>query len=141
MADDSRQDGVVVALFDEKTIPPPAGAAAPTEDDRPINAQTVVAAYVEGVQDATGERPTKRVLLQVARQAKELLGEGRDPARLMAAAKSLGRKVQRGYTDLGQEYLMHAPATGANGVPGHGPRQDVGAVDWSKGFNMKGDRR
>lgn len=105
----------MIHLFGEEkdqTIPPPAGAAAPDDEPKPITAQTVVAAYVDGVREAIGEGPTRRLVGQIAKQAKELISdEGRDPARLVVAAHSLGTKVERGFSDLGREYLMTAQRT------------------------------
>lgn len=105
---DHGRDAVVVPLFDEKIKePPPAGATAPVDKEpQGITPQTVVGAWIDGVKEVSGERPPKSMLGQVSRQAKELINEGRDPDRLVGAARSLGRKVARGYTDLGREYLM-----------------------------------
>ncbi|MFI6296734.1 hypothetical protein ACIBEJ_34450 [Nonomuraea sp. NPDC050790] len=86
-------------------IQPPAGADAPDEGttgDEPLNAKAVVAAWVESAQARTGDRPANSLIGQVGRQAKQLIDEGKDPARLMAAASEAGRK---GYADLGRELL------------------------------------
>lgn len=110
----------VIHLFGEEkdqTIAPPAGAATPADEPKPITAQTIVAAYVDGVREAIGEDPTKRLIGQIAKQAKELIqDERRDRDRLVAAARSLGTKITRNFTDLGREYLLlaqHDTRTGA----------------------------
>jgi hypothetical protein len=117
---DNETEGVVISLFDEKDqIPPPAGATAPADEEpKPITAQDVVAAWIDGVRDATGERPPKALLGQVARQAKELVSEDRNPERLVAAARSLGQKVGKGYADLGREYLMASASSPARAASG-----------------------
>lgn len=66
------------------------------------NAGTVVAAWVEAVEREQGERPAQRLVAQVGRQARELIEEGKDPARLIAAATAAGGK---GFADLGRELL------------------------------------
>lgn len=108
-AADSRLDDNVVPLFDEE-LPPSAGAAAPPRGPE-ITAQTVVAAYVEGVRIATGgEDPDRQAKGKIAKRAKALLNEGKDPARLVEAARALGQKIDLGYDDLGKEYLMTVAA-------------------------------
>lgn len=127
-------EAVVIPLFDEEIkIPPPAGASAPEPEPRPITAQTVLGAWIAAVQEVTGERPTPRMIGNISGQAKALLADKRDPIRLVAAATSLGRKIGRGYLDLGQEYLMAASSgsaastgtEGLNGIQGYGPRADT----------------
>lgn len=125
-------------LFDEKSeTPPPAGAGAPDTKSRAITAQTIVTAWITAVEQTTGERPTKALIGQIGRGAKDLIGDERDGERLVAAATSLGRKIGNGYTDLGREYLMAASkpnSTGVNGVLGHGQLTKVNGIhDWSKG--------
>lgn len=104
-----------------REVPPTAGAAAPrhaTEArDSPPNAGDVVAAWVEGAQAANGERPAGRLIGQIGRQAKELIDEGKDPARLIEAATAAGRK---GFADLGRELLRMGTTTGQD--PGVGGR-------------------
>lgn len=129
MESDHASVGEVIQLFDEgRTIAPPAGPDAQSAEAKPITAQALVAAYVDGVREATGEDPTPRLIGQIARQAKELIDdEKRDRDRLVAAARSLGMKVGRGFTDLGREYLMLAqrnPRAGAatgTDTPGRAP--------------------
>lgn len=69
----------------------------------------VVAAWVDGAREHTGERPAARLIAQVGRQARELLAEGRNPERLADAALACGRK---GYADLGRELLKPGAANG-----------------------------
>lgn len=78
------------------------------DDQQSPNAGDVVAAWVEGAEQTTGERPASRLVAQVGRQARELIAEGKDPARLIAAARAAGSK---GFADLPRELLK----TGANG--------------------------
>ncbi|MCW2898784.1 MAG: hypothetical protein JWO67_1049 [Streptosporangiaceae bacterium] len=129
-ASDNGEVAEVIALFDEeRKEPPPAGASAPTAEKRVTSIQTVVAAYIDGVKDATGERPDRRRIGHISKQAKTLVDdENRDPELLAKAARFLGHKIVKGYTDLGQEYLMAAAAsrpqsaTGTDGkyAPGSG---------------------
>src|SRR5690606_27280639 len=77
------------------TVPPSAGTASPRRaksPDQEPNAGSVVGAWVEAATAATGERPANRLIAQVGRYAKELLAEGKDPNRLIEAAKSAGHK-------------------------------------------------
>lgn len=122
-ASDNGEVAEVIALFDEeRKEPPPAGAATPPAEKRLTPAQIVVAAYIDGVKEATGERPDRRRIGHISKQAKTLLDEEkRDSDRLAKAARSLGLKIGNGYTDLGQEYLIEAaaarPQSGTGGRP------------------------
>ncbi len=69
---------------------------------RDADAGEVVAAWVEAAEEASGERPASRLIAQVGRQAKELLTEGKDPSRLVDAARAAGGK---GFADLARELL------------------------------------
>lgn len=66
------------------------------------NAQDVVAAWIEGAQEHSGERPGGRLINQVGKQARELLDEGKDLGRLITAAREAGRK---GFADLPRELM------------------------------------
>ena len=115
----------VITLFDEEKIktPPADGAAAPAPERQPTPAQSVVAAYVEGVKEATGTRPGDRRIGHIAKQAKaQAARDDRDLDLLVKAARSLGQKVARNLIDLDQEYLIVAAeekqaATGTDGRP------------------------
>lgn len=117
-------------------VPPSAGAASPrradSADDSPPNAGDVVAAWIEGAQAASGERPASRLIGQIGRQARELLEEGKDPDRLIAAADAAGRK---GFADLGRELLRmgstsgHDPGSGGRFAPNTGSRAPVPTAD------------
>jgi hypothetical protein len=117
MANDSSRAGAHREWVDVRTtvlypvpspdaIPPSAGAA-PQRGTTPsgestANAGDVVGAWIEGAQAVNGERPAKRLIAQVGRQARELIEEGKDPQRLVDAAAAAGRK---GFADLGRELL------------------------------------
>ncbi|MEV0993441.1 hypothetical protein [Nonomuraea sp. NPDC050202] len=117
-------------------VPPSAGATAPGGDtpprDSPPNAGDVVAAWIEGAQAASGERPATRLISQVGRQARELLDEGKNPARLLEAATAAGRK---GFADLGRELLRMGTTpgqdagTGGRFAAGSGSRAPVPTAD------------
>lgn len=122
---DNGEVAEVFLLFDEEKIkPPPAGAAAPEPEKRLTPAQVAVGAYIEGVEQATGHRPDKRRIGRISKQAKDLLDAGDYTPELLAeAARSLGLKVGKNYTDLGSECLVVAAAKqqAATGTDGHGP--------------------
>lgn len=98
-------------------------------DTTDLNAGNVVAAWVDAVERAQGERPAQRLVAQVGRQARELIEEGKDPARLVSAATAAGTK---GFADLGRELLrmngQQASATGTDGIAGYGPRAQVNNI-------------
>ncbi|YCK35154.1 hypothetical protein ACNF49_14025 [Actinomadura sp. ATCC 39365] len=111
-------------------VPPSAGAAAP-ERETAANAGDVVAAWIEGVQAATGERPASRLIGQIGRQARELLDEGKDPERLIEAATAAGRKR---FADLPRELLRMSSTTsqdpsGGRFAPGSGSRAPLPTAD------------
>lgn len=121
---DNGEVAEVITLFDEEIKkPPPAGAAAPPPEKRFSPAQIVVAAYIEGVKDATGTRPGDRRIGHIAKQAKaQAARDDRDLHLLVRAARSLGQKVAKNVIDLDQEYLIVAAeekraATGTDGQP------------------------
>ncbi|MEO3869391.1 hypothetical protein ABGB18_11215 [Nonomuraea sp. B12E4] len=105
---------------DEAKVPPTAGAVAPaTSEQRPINAGDVVGAWIDAVVAVSGDRPAGSLIAQVGRQARELLGERKDPARLVEAATRAGRK---GYSDLARELLwMGTSAANDKYAPGSDP--------------------
>lgn len=109
---DNGEVAEVFVLFDEEKIkPPPAGAAAPPPERQQTPAQATVAAYIEAVLEATGHRPDTRRIGRIAKQAKDLLSAGEySPSLLVEAARSLGFKVGKNYTDLGSECLVVAAA-------------------------------
>ncbi|MEU4576636.1 hypothetical protein [Nonomuraea sp. NPDC023979] len=108
-----------------REVPPSAGAAAPDSATAPVtpaNAGDIVGAWIEGAKAGSGERPAKRLIAQVGRQARELIEEGKDPQRLIDAAAAAGRK---GFADLGRELLRMntSPDTGGGRfAPGSGSR-------------------
>ncbi|MFG1683556.1 hypothetical protein ACGFNP_25530 [Nonomuraea sp. NPDC049269] len=116
---------------DEAKVPPTAGTAKPRRtppEDAPPNAGDVVAAWVEGAEAVSGERPGGRLIAQVGRQARELLEEGKDPSRLVEAAKAAGRK---GFADLPRELLrMGAGGSSDSGkyAPGSEPHLKPGTT-------------
>lgn len=118
----------VPGLFasDEANPPPSAGAVAPHADGSGEipNAGTVVAAWIEGAEATTGERPANRLIAQVGRQARELLDEGKDPDRLVLAASGAGRK---GFADLGRELLHMGRTTSTKTDPA--PSRNAQIVD------------
>lgn len=96
-------------------VPPSAGVASP----RPLNAGDVVAAWIDAITAfADGEKPPNDIKGKLARQARELVEQGKDPAVLVEAATSAGGK---GYADLSQELLALAREN-HNGRRGQQPR-------------------
>lgn len=93
-----------------------------------IHAGHIVAAWVEGMTD-NGTIPSKSQRGQAAAYAKELLDDGNDPVRVLAAARQAGRK---GYATIDRELsamngLRLVPTT--TRAQRHDP--DTGrAVDW-----------
>lgn len=95
----------------EPLTPEPVPTTSGVASLRQPNAGDVVAAWIEGAETASGERPGNRLIAQVGRQARELIDEGKDPQRLVAAARAAGTK---GYADLPRELLRAAtPTNGA----------------------------
>lgn len=143
---DHAQASKTVPLFDdEEQNPPPAGTTKPSADKQLTPVQIVVAAYIEGVQEATGERPDGRTIGRISQQAKDLIKKDRrNQERLVDAARALGLKIGKGYLDLGQEYMMAAAATQQpNGNSRGGVFENVNGHDWS-GWESKtsgGNRR
>lgn len=135
--DDNGDVAEVISLFDEEKIkPPPAGAAAPRGERRLTEAQKVVAAYIEGVQDTTGERPGTRRIGHISKQAKtQLEQEHRNCELLVEAARSLGRKVDKNYTDLAAEYLIVAAEKkrAATGTDSGQPFPSAGSSKYAPG--------
>jgi hypothetical protein len=121
-----------------KDLPPTAGATqrraveSGSSGSSPPNAGDVVAAWVEGAQAAGGGRPAGRLIAQIGRQAKELIDEGKDPARLIEAATAAGRK---GFADLGRELLRMSagggqdPGGGSRFAPNSGSRAKLPTAD------------
>jgi len=110
LTEDSRQERNREQGTGKLVIPPSAGTASPRrakQSTNDPNAGAIVAAWVEAATAATGERPANRLINQVGRQAKELLAEGKNPGRLIEAARAAGSK---GFADLGRE-LLRAGAT------------------------------
>lgn len=115
----------LIPVPDPVSIPPSAGTASPRrakQSTNDPNAGAIVAAWVEAATAATGERPANRLINQVGRQAKELLAEGKNPDRLIEAARAAGSK---GFTDLGRELLRAGVTTKqAAGTNGYRPYQN-----------------
>ncbi len=79
----------------------------PNETD----SQAIVGAWIDGATEHAGERPSGKLINAIGREAKQLLGEGRDPARLVEIARAAGAK---GYADLSRELLKSSSAQPAN---------------------------
>ena len=87
----------------EQTTPEPVPTTSGVASPRPLNAGDVVAAWIDAITAfADGEKPPSDIKGKLARQARQLVEQGRDPAFLVEAAKSAGGK---GYADLSQELL------------------------------------
>jgi len=112
-------------------IPPPAGAASPRaaepggkQDDSAskrksrqpsANAGDVIAAYVEGAEDAGLPTPSTSLKARVGRQGRELLAEGKPLDSLVIAARHMGAS---GWDDLARQVQRDAAnvkGAGANG--------------------------
>lgn len=96
----------------EPLTPEPVPTTSGVASLRQPNAGDVVAAWIEGAETASGERPGNRLIAQVGRQARELIDEGKDPVRLVAAARAAGTK---GFADLPRELLRAATPVPING--------------------------
>jgi hypothetical protein len=90
----------------EQGVPPAAGAASPA------NAGLVVAAYVEGAQDAGQPRPAASLRARVGKQARELIAEGYSMETLIPAARKMGAGE---WNDLAVQVRKDAATT--NGRP------------------------
>lgn len=103
----------------QENITPPGGddfAAAPDggmfpapekpaeeKPERAFSAATVVATYVDSYREKTGGDPTKRFIAQVGREAKALIAEGREPAKILTAATALGKTA---YPTLERQFAI-----------------------------------
>jgi hypothetical protein len=66
-----------------------------------INAATIVAEYVDSFQHYFGEKPPARSIGRIAKDAKQLLGEGKNPELLKAAAQDC---AVSGHANLSSSY-------------------------------------
>lgn len=66
-----------------------------------VTAQDVTAKWVDTYREVLGEKPTKQRIGQVSREAKQLLDAGRDPRKVMYAAKTA---ASGGYPTIVREY-------------------------------------
>lgn len=66
-----------------------------------INASTIVAEYVDSFQHYFGEKPPARSIGRIAKDAKQLLGEGKNPELLKAAAQDC---AVSGHANLSSSY-------------------------------------
>jgi hypothetical protein len=92
------------------TPPPNLPATRQPKDDKvavDANAQQVVRAYVDGATAANLEKPAGTLCGRVGREAKKLLGEGKDIAKLIGAAYEMGGSE---YNDLAVAYRKHDAA-------------------------------
>jgi hypothetical protein len=84
---------------------PPANLPAQRESPPPpsteINGGHVSAAYVDGATAAGLDRPSGTLIARVGKIAKQMLGEGKDPRKLVDAAYEMGGSE---YNDLGVAY-------------------------------------
>lgn len=88
-----------------------------------ITAQTVTAAWVDAVREASGAEPSKAQCGQVARLAKELLGKN-DPTRVLDAARRAGTG---GFTGIDRELTVSAARAARGPLNGTSPvRRDPG---------------
>jgi hypothetical protein len=92
----------------EQGVRPTAGAAPPAEP----NAGLIVAAYVEGAQDAGQPRPASSLCARVGKQARELFAEGYTMETLIPAARKMGNGE---WNDLAVQ--VRKDAAGSNGRP------------------------
>jgi hypothetical protein len=72
-------------------LPPSAGADAPSGGGTPaVHAGTIVGAYCDGAKLAGLDEPSAKLKARVGKDARRLLGEGKNPERLVAAATEMG---------------------------------------------------
>jgi hypothetical protein len=100
------------ALFDPSTGKQP----------KPITSQAIIAAYVDGSTKANLDKPSSKLCGRIGRDAKRLIEEGKDPAKLVAAAAEMGGN---GFDDLDMAYrrldAQRNGRRGGNGRPAHAP--------------------
>lgn len=89
-------------------VPVPVSEPNGSESATPT-AQTITAAWIDAIR-ATGTEPTKSMIGQASRAAKELLDGGNDPERVLAAARAAGTA---GYATIDRQLAS------MNGRPQH----------------------
>ncbi len=109
--------GVGDSLTSAGTTSSKSASRAPTGP--PTNAGEVVAAWVEAF-EVNGARPSGGMRNQVGRLARELLGAGNDPAKVLAAARAAGTK---GFATIDREL---------GAMTGRGRLKAVGDEDWRR---------
>lgn len=104
----------------------------PPDEETPseITARDVVAKWVDVYREAFGEEPIRQRVGQVAREAKEMLAAGRDPRKVMYAAKSA---AIGGYPSVATEYdKLVKQHQGRHESRTSGPRQSATGVAMSE---------